>query len=86
MPRKSMNTLDQTRELLRHTLNLGERADQLTAESPLLGSLPEFDSMAIVGLVAAMEEQLGVEVDDEDITAEVFETVGSLSGFIEARL
>lgn len=81
-----MNTLDQTRELLRHTLNLGERADQLTAESPLLGSLPEFDSMAIVGLVAAMEEQLGVEVDDEDITAEVFETVGSLSGFIEARL
>ncbi|WP_062263188.1 acyl carrier protein [Endozoicomonas arenosclerae] len=51
-------------------------------ETPLLGALPEFDSMAVVGVITAMEESFGISVADDDIDATIFETVGSLLGYI----
>lgn len=77
---------DQIASLLTETLNLGPRGAQLTAESPLLGSLPEFDSMAVVTVVTQLEEQFGLEFDDEDITAESFATLGALAQLVESKL
>ncbi|WP_422409947.1 MULTISPECIES: acyl carrier protein [unclassified Endozoicomonas] len=48
----------------------------------LLGALPAFDSMAVVGVITAMEESFGINVADDDIDATIFETVGSLLGYI----
>jgi len=78
-------TLDQTRDLLTDTLNLGEAGKHLTAESPLLGALPELDSMAVVSLIAAMEDRFGIVIDDDDISASTFETLGSLAAFVEQK-
>jgi acyl carrier protein len=78
-------TLDQTRDLLTDTLNLGESGKHLTAESPLLGALPELDSMAVVTLIAAMEDRFGIVIDDDDISASTFETLGSLAAFVEQK-
>ncbi|WP_036171713.1 acyl carrier protein [Massilia sp. 9096] len=77
--------LDQTRDLLTDTLNLGEAGKHLTAESPLLGALPELDSMAVVTLIAAMEDRFGIMIDDDDISASTFETLGSLAAFVEQK-
>lgn len=74
--------IDEVREILRSTLQLGARADQLTAASPLLGVLPEFDSMAVVTVLTMVEEEFGVEIDDDEVSADIFETVGTLAGFI----
>jgi acyl carrier protein len=52
----------------------------------LFGSLPELDSMAVVAVITALEERFGFEVDDDEITAETFETVGSLSAFVAGKL
>ena len=49
----------------------------------LLGALPEFDSMAVVGVITALEESFGIDVADDDIDATIFETVGSLLAYIE---
>lgn len=49
----------------------------------LLGALPEFDSMAVVGVITALEESFGIDVADDDIDATIFETVGSLLEYIE---
>jgi hypothetical protein len=46
---------------------------------PLLGSLPELDSMAVVTLIGALEEHFGIMVDDDDISASTFATLGSLA-------
>mgnify|MGYP000962517551 CR=1 FL=1 len=73
-------------DLLRSALQLGPRADQLTADSPLMGALPEFNSLSVVGLIAGVEEQTGVGVDDDEITADIFETVGSFANFIAQKL
>ncbi|MFX7887096.1 phosphopantetheine-binding protein [Acinetobacter baumannii] len=42
--------------------------------------------MAVVSLITALEEQLGLVVDDDDIDGDTFATVGSLADFVAARL
>ena len=72
--------------VLRDALDLGDRADDFDAGTALFGSLPEFDSMAVVAVVLALEERFGIVIDGDEISAETFETVGSLSSFIEGNL
>lgn len=73
--------------LLDDVLSLNGRAQiSFTRDTPLLGALPELDSMAVVSLITAMEEQLGIAVDDDDIDGDTFATVGSLADFVAARL
>jgi acyl carrier protein len=78
-------TLDDVRSVLVEILGIEERAGSLDASTPLLGSLPELDSMAVVELVCALEERFGIEIGDDEITGEVFETLGSLASFVAAR-
>lgn len=80
-----METLERVRKILRDTLNLGDRADRLDAASPLMGGLPEFDSMAVVTVVTMIEDELGVTIDDDELSAEVFATVGSLTEFVAQK-
>ncbi len=77
--------LEQVKTILGEVLNLGPAADALTAESPLLGSLPELDSMAVVSLIGALEEHFGIAIDDDDISASTFATLGSLAAFVEQK-
>jgi len=51
----------------------------------LLGAIAEFDSMAVVTVLTQLEENYGMSVDDDEISAEIFETVGSLTSFVQAR-
>lgn len=76
-------SIDSVVELLVETLGLGDRAGSITADTPLLGAMPELDSMAVLEVVAAIEDRFGFEVDDSDVTGEVFETVGSLADFVD---
>jgi acyl carrier protein len=80
-----MAILDDVRGVLREALGLGERARHLELSTPLLGSLPELDSIAVVTVIAAIEDRFGIVVDDDDISAETFDTVGSLCTFIERK-
>lgn len=54
-------------------------------DTPLLGAIPELDSMAVVGILTAVEEELGVTVDDDEISAEIFGSFGSLVDFLRAH-
>jgi acyl carrier protein len=73
------------RSVLRDVLSLGARADRLDAESPLLGAVPELDSMAVAGVIAAIEDRLGITVDDDEISGATFATFGSLVEFVAAK-
>lgn len=80
-----MSPVDLARNILDATLQLGGRARAFTPETPLLGSIPELDSMAVVQIVTAIEERLGVTVGDDEISADTFETLGALARFIEEK-
>ncbi len=81
-----MATIDSIKTVLRDTLQLGDRVGDFTPSTPLLGSIPELDSMAVVTVITALEESFDFEVDDDEITASTFETVGSLSDFVDMKL
>ncbi|MDB5963423.1 MAG: acyl carrier protein [Massilia sp.] len=76
---------DEVKMILIDVLSLGEGGQRLDADSPLLGSLPELDSMAVVSLIGALEEHFDIAVDDDDIRASTFETLGSLADFIARK-
>lgn len=79
------NPLDDVKVLLADVLGIGDRVHTMDGSTQLLGSLPELDSMAVAELLAAIEERFAVEIDDADIDAEVFETLGSLAAFVAAN-
>ena len=81
-----MPTIDRVKAVLRDTLQLGDRADGLDAPTPLLGAIPEFDSMAVVTVLTALEDSFDFLVEDDEITAEIFTTVGSLTDFVDRKL
>lgn len=78
--------LQEVKTILADTLGLGPAADALSADSALMGSIPELDSMAVVQLLAALEEQFGFSIDDDEIDASTFATVGSLAAFVQRKL
>lgn len=80
-----MTYLDEVKATLIDVLSLGDAGQRLTADSPLLGSLPELDSMAVVSLIGALEERFGIAIDDDDLSASTFETLGSLAAFVAAK-
>jgi acyl carrier protein len=47
--------------------------------------MPELDSFAVVELASSLEEQFGFEIDGSDFTGEIFETIGTLAGFVERK-
>ena len=72
--------------ILGDVLGLGHRANAFSRDTALLGSLPEFDSMAVVSILTAIEEQFGIIIEDDDVDAAVFETIGSLADFVERKV
>ncbi|GAB2881779.1 acyl carrier protein [Uliginosibacterium flavum] len=85
-----MSSLDITRQavlqVLEESLGLGGRAAYFNDETALLGAVPELDSMAVVGVIAALEEHFGFHLADDDIDGSTFETVGTLTAFVANKL
>jgi acyl carrier protein len=78
-------TLEDVKAVLVDTLGIEDQAASLDASTPLFGALPELDSMAVLELVLALEDRFGITIDGEDVTADAFETIASLTAFVEDR-
>lgn len=72
--------------VLDDVLSLRGRTKTFSSATPLLGAIPELDSMAVVNILTALEERFDFIVDDDEIDASVFESVGSLVDFVESKL
>ncbi len=68
------------------TLNLKDGAQRLHADSPLLGAIPELDSMAVATVITSLEERFGFMVADDEIDGSTFATVGTLTAFVKSKL
>jgi len=81
-----MDVIEDVKSILGETLGIGARAQALAPDSPLLGAIPEFDSMAVLTVLTAIEEHFDVQIEDDDVSAEIFETVGTLAGFVAQKV
>jgi acyl carrier protein len=80
------DTLNAIRTVLIETLELQQLPEDLREDTALFGALPELDSFGVVSLVASIEDHFDITVDDDEFGAEIFETVGTLAGFVDAKL
>jgi acyl carrier protein len=80
------DTVDAVKDVLIETLELRQTPAELTRDTALFGALPELDSFGVVQLVVALEGRFDIVIDDEEFGADLFETVGSLTDFVDAKL
>lgn len=70
------------RAVLRDVLGLSEtRAAAFEPATPLFGSLPELDSMAVAGVLTELEDRLGIVIEDDEVDGDMLETFGALTRF-----
>ena len=81
-----MDTNKEVAAILDQALGLKGRSANFTPSTALLGSVPELDSMAVVQILTSLEEHFGFTVEDDEISADTFMTLGSLTAFVEQKL
>jgi acyl carrier protein len=81
-----MNVEKEVLRVVDEALSLSGRSSKFVRSTPLLGALPELDSMAVVTILTSLEEQLGVTGVDDEIAGDTFATVGSLVDFVVERM
>ena len=78
----STQLFDEVRDVVVTTLGIQDRASGVEPSTALLGSIPELDSMAVLEVVLAIEQRFDFEIEDTELTGDVFETFGSLADFV----
>jgi len=73
-------------KVLDSVMNLQGRSASYQRQTPLLGAVPELDSMAVLGIITTLEEHFGFTIHDDEIDSSVFATLGSLTDFVAAKL
>jgi acyl carrier protein len=81
-----MPLMGQVLAVLDEVLSLNGRSASFSRETHLRGAVPEFDSMAIVSLLGALEDRFGIVVHDDEISGDTFATVDTLVRFVASKL
>jgi acyl carrier protein len=81
-----LNTQSEVAQVLDTVLGLGGRAASFTPQTPLLGAVPELDSMAVVALLTMIEERFGIVIEDDEIDSQTFATLGNLVEFVDSKV
>jgi acyl carrier protein len=81
--------VDITRQViaaLEASLGIPGRLRNATPDTPLLGAIPELDSMAVIGVLTALEERFALQIEDDEIDGAAFASVGALVELVERKL
>jgi acyl carrier protein len=81
-----MDIREDIKSVLDETLNLNGASASWTDDTALLGSLPELTSIAVVGVLLALEEHFAIVLADDEMDAELFATLGNITRFVEGKL
>jgi len=77
--------VDRLVSLLRRNVEAVPVPESMDASTGLLGEGIGLDSVEILKLVCAIEDEFGLTIDESELTAARFKTVGSLAGFIQEK-
>ncbi|GAA4989190.1 acyl carrier protein [Kitasatospora paranensis] len=78
-----LTTTDALREALEAVLK--KDLPELTPQLRLFSDLA-LDSTSVIELLMALEDTLGLQIDPDELTPDVFETVGALTAYIDSCL
>ena len=66
-------------------LMMGDQQTRIDPDASLISS-GVVDSLALLRLIAFVEEQFGVTVEDDEVMPENFETLNIIESFVSAKL
>jgi acyl carrier protein len=81
-----MNVEQEVIDTLHAVLGIDARKRKLTADTALLGSLAELDSMAVATILTSFEERFGFAIADDEVDGATFASVASLARFVQEKL
>ena len=81
-----MDTQQEVLNILDEVLGLDGRGTTMEREAPLMGAVPELDSMAVVALITTLEERFGFTVASDELDRSSFATVGALTDFVIGKV
>jgi acyl carrier protein len=74
------------KETVVRALRLEIGAAEIGDDEPLFGSGLGADSVGALEIVFALEAEFGIEVTDEELRAELFDSVNSLADYVQTKL
>lgn len=78
--------IEQVKAVLIEVLRLNEHALQWRDDTLLLGSVPELDSLAVINVITSLEDRFGIHIHDDEVSGDLFATLGTLTAFIEEKM
>ena len=66
-------------------LGLDVNPAEISDDETLFGEGMDLDSMATLEIVAAIEEEFGITVEDDELTAELFDSVDALAEYVATK-
>lgn len=78
------NVYERVVNIILNTVGSDIKRELLTKDFKLVGNI--LDSMAVTNLILALEDDFGLMFDDNELSAEAFETVGTLIELVKNKL
>jgi len=79
-----MSTEQRIRDLIDDNVRWGGDRSRLTADFALIDN-QVIDSLGMISLVSALEDEFGIDVDDEDLVPDNFATIGQIAAFVDSK-
>jgi acyl carrier protein len=84
MKGENMDTTSVIERFIVDELIMGDSRTRLDYDQPLVSS-GVIDSLGILRLIAFIEEKFGVQVEDDELLSENFETINIIKQFVESK-
>lgn len=81
-----MSIEHRVKQVIIRTLSLEVDADEIDDEDELFGGGLGINSMATIEIIVGLEEEFGIEVPDEELRVELFDSVQTMADYVRAVL
>ena len=83
---KNSNIKKEVKSVIINSLELDIAPDEIDDNDPLFGEGLGGNSMALVEVIVGLEKAFEIEISDEELIMDVFETVNSIAEFIKSKI
>ena len=81
-----MSIEHRVKQVIIRTLSLEVDAEEIDDEDALFGGGLGLNSMATIEIIVGLEEEFGIEVPDEELRVELFDSVQTMADYVRTAL
>ena len=81
-----MSIEHRVKQVIIRTLSLEVDAEEIDDEGELFGGGLGINSMATIEIIVGLEEEFGIEVPDEELRVELFDSVQTMADYVRTAL